>query len=53
MHSHLQRSLLPINRGRRRRDVMVVVLTITYGSVPITADVVASNHDQGEVYNIM
>ena len=30
MHSYLQPSLLPINRGRRGRDRMVVGLTTTY-----------------------
>ena len=39
--------------GRRGHDRMVVVFTITVQSVPITTDVVSSNLDQGEVYNIM
>jgi hypothetical protein len=34
-------------RGRRCRDRMIMQ------SVPITTDVVSSNLDQGEVYNIM
>jgi hypothetical protein len=51
MHPHLQPSLLSINRGIRRRDRMVVRLTMQ--SVPITADAVGSNLDQGEVYNII
>jgi len=38
-------------RGRRGRDRMVVMLPMQ--SVPITTDVVSSNLDQGEVYNIM
>ena len=47
-------------QGRRGRDRMVVGLTTTLiqlpmQSVPITTgtDVVSSNLDQGEVYNIM
>jgi hypothetical protein len=41
-------------RGRRGRDRMVFGFTTTYmQSVPITTDVVSSNLDQGEVYNIM
>jgi len=41
-------------RGRRGRDHMVVgFTTIPMQSVPITTDVVSSNLDQGEVYNIM
>ena len=35
------------------RDLMVVGFTTTYASVPITTDVVSSNLDQGNVYNIM
>ena len=36
------------------RDCMVVGFTTTYMQlVPITTDVVSSNLDQGEVYNIM
>jgi hypothetical protein len=38
----------------RGRDRMVVrFTTIPMQSVPITTDVVSSNLDQGEVYNIM
>jgi len=41
-------------RGRRGRDRMVVGFTaIPMQSVPINTDVVSSNLDQGEVYNIM
>ena len=46
----------PVVRGRCRHDCMVVWFTTTYaisGTVPITTDVVPSNLDQGEVYNIM
>ena len=45
--------------NHRCRDRMVVVLTttmvvvLTMQSVPITTDVVSSNPDQGDVYNIM
>ena len=40
--------------GRRGRDRMVVGFTTTHmQSVPITTDVVSSNLDQGEVYNII
>jgi hypothetical protein len=40
--------------GRRCHDRMVVgFTTIPMQSVPITTDVVSSNLDQGEVYNIM
>jgi hypothetical protein len=39
--------------GRRGRDRMVVYLQLLMQSVPITTDVVSSNLDQGEVYNIM
>ena len=38
--------------GRRGRGRMVVGIT-TMQSVPITTDVVSSNLDQGEMYNIM
>ena len=38
-------------RGRRARDRMVVGFTTTY-AISAT-DVVSSNLDQGEVYNIM
>jgi hypothetical protein len=37
------------SRGRRGRDHMVVGFTTTYA----ISDVVSSNLDQGEVYNIM
>jgi hypothetical protein len=37
--------------GHRGHDGMVVGLPMQ--SVPITTDVVSSNLDQGEVYNIM
>jgi len=41
-------------RDRRGLDHMVVGFTTTYvQSVPITTDVVSSNLDQGEEYNIM
>ena len=41
-------------RGRRGRDRMVVgFTTIPMQSVPIITDVLSSNLDQGEVYNIM
>ena len=41
--------------GRRGRDHMVVGFTKSMQSVlvPITTDVVSSNLDQGEVYNII
>jgi hypothetical protein len=39
--------------GRRGRDRMVVDLQLPMQSVSITTDVVSSNLDQGEVYNIM
>ena len=42
--------------GRRSRDRMIVVFTtlqLPMQSVPITTDVVSSNLDQGEVYNII
>jgi hypothetical protein len=40
--------------GRRSHDGMVVgFLQLPVQSVPITTDVVSSNLDQGEVYNIM
>ena len=42
--------------GRRGLDRMVVGFTTTHvpmQSVPITTDVVSSNPNQGEVYNIM
>jgi hypothetical protein len=39
--------------GRRGRDRMVVGFTTIYATVPITTDVVSSNLDQGEVYNII
>jgi hypothetical protein len=43
-------------RGRHGSDRMVVRFTTTnvpMHSVPITTDVVSSNPDQGEVYNII
>ena len=40
-------------RGRRGRDRMEVGFTTTYAFSAITTDVVSSNLDQGEVYNIM
>ena len=40
--------------GRRGPDLMVVGFTTTYmQSVPINTDIVSSNLDQREVYNIM
>ena len=45
-----------LNKGCRGRDRMVVEYTTTYKclqSVPITTDLVSSNLDQGEMYNIM
>ena len=43
-----------VQKGRRGSGRMVVGLTTTYmQSVPITTDVVGSNFDQGDVYNIM
>jgi hypothetical protein len=41
------------NKGHRGRDRMVVEFTTTYQSVLITTDVVSSNFDHGEVYNIV
>jgi len=38
---------------RRGRDRNVVELKLPMQSVPITTNVVSSNLDQGEVYNIM
>jgi hypothetical protein len=38
---------------RGRRDRMVVGFTLPMQSVPVTTDVVSSNLDLGEVYNIM
>jgi hypothetical protein len=40
------------SRDRRSRDRMAE-LQLSMQSVPITTDVVSSNLDQGEVYNIM
>ena len=40
-------------RCRRGRDRMIVDLQLPMQSVSITTDVVSSNLDQGEVYNIM
>jgi hypothetical protein len=39
--------------GRRGHDGMVVEFTITYTISTYPTDVVSSNLDQGEVYNIM
>jgi hypothetical protein len=39
--------------GLRGRDHMLVGITIPMQSVPVTTDVVSSNLDQGEVYNIL
>ena len=39
--------------GRRSRDHIVVDLQLPMQSVAITTDVVSSNLDQGEMYNIM
>ena len=41
------------SRGRCGRDRMVLDLQLPMQSVPITTDIVSSNLDQGEVYNIM
>jgi hypothetical protein len=41
------------NPDLKRCDRMVVDLQLPMQSVPITTDVVSSNLDQGEVYNIM
>jgi hypothetical protein len=40
-------------RGRRGRDRIVVGFTLPMQSVSITTDVVSSNLDHGEMYNIM
>ena len=40
-------------RGHRGRDRMVVGFTTTYAISACTTDVVSSNLDQSEVYNIM
>ena len=40
-------------RGRPGRDRMVVGFTTTYAISAYPTDVVSSNLDQGEVYNIM
>jgi len=42
-----------IRRGRHGRERMVIGFTSPMQSVPITTDVVSSNLNQGEVYNIM
>ena len=44
-----------ISRSRRGRDRMVVEIVTTYTIIayPYHTDVVSSNLDQGEVYNIM
>ena len=39
--------------GRYGRERMLVGLQLPMQSVPITTDVVSSNFDQGEMYNIM
>jgi len=39
--------------SRRGRDRMVAGFVLPMQSMPITTDVVSSNLDQGEVYNIM
>ena len=51
----LKRSCLALSekRGRRVPDRMVLDLRLPIQSVSITTDVVSSNLDQGEVYNIM
>jgi hypothetical protein len=46
---HIQAS----RRDRCDCDRMVVDLQLPMQAVPITTDVVSSNLDQGEVYNIM
>ena len=43
----------PAHWGCGGRDRMVVGLKLPMQSVPITTNVVSSNLDQGEVYNIM
>ena len=40
-------------RDRRGHDRMIVGIELPMQSMPITTDVVSSNLDQGEVYNIM
>ena len=45
--------VLILGRGSRGRDGMLVDLQLPMQSVPITTDVVSSNLNQGEVYNIM
>ena len=40
-------------QGRRGRDRMLVGITTTYAISAYTTDVVSSNLNQGEVYNIM
>ena len=55
-HMQLELNTLLIQRntaGCRDRDLMVVELTTTFESVPITTNVVSANLDQGDVYNIM
>ena len=46
-------AIIHIFRGHRDRDLMVVVFKPPMQPVPITTDVMSSNLDQGEVYNIM
>ena len=55
IYVHVHQWYMPLtNGGRRGRDRMVVgFTTIPMQSVPITTDVVSSNIDQGEVFNIM
>ena len=43
----------PAHWGCGGRDRMVVGLKLPMQSVPITTNVVSSNLDQGEVYNVM
>ena len=43
----------PAHWGRGGRDRMVVGFKLPMQSVPITTNVVSSNLDQGEMYNIM
>ena len=46
--------LIPLQfLGSRARMVVGFTTTYAIGHMPITTDVVSSNHTQGEVYNIM
>ena len=45
--------VIPSYKGRLGHDRMVVGSLTPMRSVPITTDVVSSNLEQGEVYNIM